>query len=59
VIFSSVRMGVSPQINALATLFLVVVTLVVILAGRLMMGPRRRARPAAVAAPAEPAAQAS
>ena len=36
VIFSSVRLGVSPQINALATLFLVAVTVLVTLAGRLM-----------------------
>jgi putrescine transport system permease protein len=39
VIFSSVRLGVSPQINALATLFLVSVAAVVTLAGRLL---RRR-----------------
>lgn len=36
VIFSSVRLGVSPQINALATLFLVVVAVLVTIAGRLM-----------------------
>lgn len=36
VIFSSVRLGVSPQINALATLFLGGVTVVVTAAGRLM-----------------------
>ena len=36
VIFSSVRLGVSPQINALATLFLVTVAVLVTLAGRLM-----------------------
>jgi putrescine transport system permease protein len=36
VIFSSVRRGVSPQINALATLFLATVTVTVLLAGRLM-----------------------
>jgi putrescine transport system permease protein len=36
VIFSSVRLGVSPQINALATLFLATVTVTVLLAGRLM-----------------------
>lgn len=34
VIFSSVRMGVSPQINALGTLILLVVAVVVMLAGR-------------------------
>jgi putrescine transport system permease protein len=36
VIFSSVRLGVSPQINALATLFLVAVAVLVTLAGRLL-----------------------
>jgi putrescine transport system permease protein len=32
VIFSSVRLGVSPQINALATIFVVVVTVLVVTA---------------------------
>jgi putrescine transport system permease protein len=36
VIFSSVRMGVSPQINALATLILLLVAVLVIAASRLM-----------------------
>lgn len=36
VVFSSARLGVNPQINALATLVIVVVTALVILAGRLM-----------------------
>ena len=36
VIFSSVRLGVSPQINALATLFLVAVTAIVLAANRLL-----------------------
>jgi putrescine transport system permease protein len=36
VIFSSVRLGVSPQINALATIFLVAVAVIVTLAARLM-----------------------
>jgi putrescine transport system permease protein len=39
VIYSSVRMGVSPQINALATIIVAVVTLAVIIAGLSM---RRR-----------------
>jgi putrescine transport system permease protein len=43
VIFSSVRLGVSPQINALATLFLATVTVTVLLAGRLM-GRSQRGR---------------
>lgn len=43
VIFSSVRLGVSPQINALATLFLATVTVTVLLAGRLMR-PSERGR---------------
>jgi putrescine transport system permease protein len=38
VIFSSVRLGVSPQINALATIFLGVVAVIVTLAARLMAG---------------------
>lgn len=42
VIFSQVRMGVSPQINALATLILLAVTCAVGLAGWLMGGPGRR-----------------
>jgi putrescine transport system permease protein len=41
VIFSSVRMGVSPQINALATVLLVVVAVVVMIAGRLVSQSRR------------------
>jgi putrescine transport system permease protein len=40
VIFSSVRLGVSPQINALATILLVVVAVVVIVAGRLVSKTR-------------------
>jgi putrescine transport system permease protein len=44
VIFSSVRLGVSPQINALATVFLVVVAVAVTVAGRLMGGPSPRAQ---------------
>lgn len=54
VIFSSVRLGVSPQINALATLFLATVTVTVLLAGRLIGGPERRRERAP-----EPAAQES
>src|SRR5690606_4773826 len=44
-IFSSVRMGVSPQINALATVIVAVVAVVVLVAGRLVFpagGDRRR-----------------
>jgi len=40
VVYSSVRLGVSPQINALASLILLFVTLAVIIAG-LAMGRRR------------------
>ena len=55
VIFSSVRLGVSPQINALATLFLVAVAVLVTVAGRLIEpqrhdGSRRRCRPGAAGA---------
>jgi putrescine transport system permease protein len=46
VIFSSVRLGVSPQINALATIILVVVAVVVGVAGRLAAGASRRRAPA-------------
>jgi putrescine transport system permease protein len=42
VIFSSVRLGVSPQINALATLFLVAVAVLVTAAGRLMSAAERQ-----------------
>jgi putrescine transport system permease protein len=42
VIFSQVRLGVSPQINALATLILLAVTIAVGLAGWLMGGPGKR-----------------
>jgi putrescine transport system permease protein len=42
VIFSSVRRGVSPQINALATLFVATVTVTVVIAGWLIGGPVRR-----------------
>ncbi len=45
VIFSSVRLGVSPQINALATLFLVAVAVLVTVAGRLMGGAAARRKP--------------
>lgn len=40
VIYASVRMGVSPQINALATLIVALVTLAVIIAGISMRGGR-------------------
>jgi putrescine transport system permease protein len=43
VIFSSVRLGVSPQINALATILLVVVAVVVVIAGRLVARTRNSA----------------
>ena len=36
VIFSSVRLGVSPKINALATILVVLVTIAVVLAARMM-----------------------
>ena len=50
VIFSSVRLGVSPQINALATLFLLTVTVTVLLAGRLIGNPAKREAAAPAAA---------
>jgi putrescine transport system permease protein len=42
-IFSSVRLGVSPQINALATILVAVVTVIAVIAGRLMTGFRAAA----------------
>src|SRR5712692_9468619 len=41
-IFSSVRLGVSPQVNALATVMVAVVTVAAVVAGRLLTGPRAR-----------------
>jgi putrescine transport system permease protein len=38
VVYSSVRMGVSPQINALATLIVLFVSVAVIIAGLAMRG---------------------
>jgi putrescine transport system permease protein len=52
VIFSSVRLGVSPQINALATLFVATVTVTVVIAGWLIGGPSRRREKEAEPAPA-------
>jgi putrescine transport system permease protein len=40
-IFSSVRLGVSPQMNALATILVTVVTLAAVLAGRLLTRDQR------------------
>ena len=45
VVYSSVRMGVSPQINALATLIVAVVSLAVIVAGLSMRQQPRRGAP--------------
>jgi putrescine transport system permease protein len=39
-VYSSVRMGVSPQINALATIILTLVTLAVLIAGLVLRPPR-------------------
>lgn len=44
VIFSSVRLGVSPQINALATILLVVVAFAILIAGRLVARTRNPGR---------------
>ncbi len=40
-VFSSVRMGVSPQINALATIFIVIVTAMVVIANQLAFRKRQ------------------
>jgi putrescine transport system permease protein len=49
-VFSSVRMGVSPKINALATLWIVAVSLAAVVAWRVMArGERRRRRETRVA----------
>ena len=42
VIFSSVRLGVSPQVNALATILVAIVTVAAVVAGRLMARPPDR-----------------
>jgi putrescine transport system permease protein len=41
-VFSSVRLGVSPEVNALATLFLAVVFVLVAFAGWMMARDERR-----------------
>ena len=46
-VFSSVRLGVSPEVNALATLFLLAVLVLVALAGAAMARAERRRRVAA------------
>jgi putrescine transport system permease protein len=53
-VFSSVRLGVSPEVNALATLFLAVVFVLVALAGWLMGREERRRRAAASPLPSPP-----
>jgi putrescine transport system permease protein len=53
-VFSSVRLGVSPEVNALATLFLAVVFVLVALAGWLMGREERRRRAAASFLPFPP-----
>src|SRR4029077_19230224 len=45
VIFSSVRLGVSPQINALATILLVLVAAAVLIAGRILATNRSSSAP--------------
>ena len=42
VVFSSVRMGISPKINALATIIVGVVTTIVVLSGIWMMRQEKR-----------------
>jgi putrescine transport system permease protein len=42
VVYASVRMGVSPQINALATIIVAIVTLAVIIAGFALRRPGGR-----------------
>lgn len=44
VVYSSVRLGVSPQINALATIIVVLVSLAVLLAGLLLYWQEKRVR---------------
>jgi putrescine transport system permease protein len=55
-VFSAVRLGVSPQINALATVFIVTVTLVVVVANILIL---RRQRPRGRIEPAQAGNQVS
>ncbi|MBF0335729.1 MAG: putrescine ABC transporter permease PotI, partial [Alphaproteobacteria bacterium] len=42
VIFSSVRLGVSPQINALATIVVVLVTIGILIAGGITLRAERQ-----------------
>jgi len=42
VVYSSVRLGVSPQINALATIIVAVVALGVVIAGLMLARQRRQ-----------------
>jgi putrescine transport system permease protein len=42
VVYSSVRLGVSPQINALATLIVAIVTLGILVAGLTLMRGQRK-----------------
>jgi putrescine transport system permease protein len=42
VVFSRVRLGLNPEMNALATLFIAIVTIGVILVNALMLGKERR-----------------
>jgi putrescine transport system permease protein len=44
-VFSAVRLGVKPEVNALATILIVVVAAVVVGAGALVTGERNRRRP--------------
>jgi len=51
VIFSKVRLGVSPEINALATLVVVVVAVAMMVAGRVMLNRERRPHLAETSSP--------
>jgi putrescine transport system permease protein len=53
-VFSSVKFGLSPKINALATLIVLVVTAGVLLANRVMLRQRRTAAPSAEPAEVPP-----
>ncbi|MGP1397041.1 MAG: ABC transporter permease subunit [Inquilinaceae bacterium] len=44
VVFSSVRLGVSPEINALATIIVAIVSIGILIAARLLAGQERRRR---------------
>lgn len=54
VVFSRVRLGLNPEVNALATLFILVVTIGVVIANRIMLAAARRTGSAGLQAARRP-----